>query len=35
MLDWRDLVQSSTANRGFADESAAVGQLHRGPLKYS
>jgi hypothetical protein len=35
MLDWRDLVQSSTANpRRFADDSAAVGQLHRGSLKY-
>jgi hypothetical protein len=34
MLDWRDLVQSSTANRRFADESAAVGRLHRSSLKY-
>jgi hypothetical protein len=36
MLDWRDLVQSSAANlRRFADESAAVDQLHQGALKYS
>jgi hypothetical protein len=34
MLYWRDLVQSGRANQHFADESTAVGQLHRGLLKY-